>query len=174
MGKEKQRMGLLRKIDFWLSLLIIFVTVVLAIGRVLNWYSLGFFVGPFRASHWLVIIGSTYIAVATPAFSILKKRLQARYEALVKFHVIGNLSAVLLVTLHFISQVTRSAANYPQLGNGLALYIVMLLLVVSGFLYRFRIIPHLNIGTNRFVHVGVALSFYILIGIHVLQGLGVL
>ena len=163
----------LRKIDFWLSLLIILVTVSLAIARVLNWYSLGFFIGPFRASHWLVIAGSTYIAIATPTFSILKRRLQARYKALVKFHVIGNLSAVLLVTIHFISQVTRSATNYPQLGTGLALYIIMLLLVASGFLYRFRILPPLSIGTNRFIHVSVALSFYILIGIHVLHGLGV-
>jgi hypothetical protein len=164
---------LLRKIDFLLSLLIVLLTVVLAIGRVLNWYSLGFFIGPFRASHWLVIIGSTYIVTATITFSILKRRLQDRYEALVKFHVIGNLSAVLLVTIHFISQVTRSAANFPQLGTGLALYIVMLLLVVSGFPYRFRFFPRLSIGTNRLLHVGVALSFYILIGIHVLHGLGV-
>ena len=157
-----------------LSLLIIFVTVVLAIGRVLNWYSLGFFVGPFRASHWLVIIGSTYIAVATPTFSILKRRFKARYESLIKFHVIGNLSAVLLVTIHFMNQVTRSASNYPQLGTGLAMYIVMLLLVASGFAYRFRIFPRLNIGTNRSAHVSVALSFYIIIAIHVLHGLGFL
>ena len=166
-------MGLLKKIEFWLSLLIVLVTASLVVGRVLNWYSLGFFVGPFRASHWLVLIGSAYIAIVTPAFSILKRRFQARYESLVKFHVIGNLSAFLLVTIHFTSQVTRSAANYPQLGTGLALYIVMLLLVASGFLYRFRIITRLNLGTNRFVHVGVALSFYILIGIHVLHGLGI-
>ena len=112
----------------------VFVTVVLAIGRVLNWYSLGFFVASFRASHYLVIVGSTYVAVATPAFLILKGRFQARYETLVNYHVIGNLSTVLLVTIHFISQVTRSAANYPRLETGLALYLVMLLLVVSGFL----------------------------------------
>ena len=167
-------MGFLKRFDFWLSVLVVFVTVVLAIGRVLGWYSLGFFVGPFRASHWFVIAGSTYIAIATPAFSISKKRFQARYKALVNFHVFGNLSAVLLVTIHFMSQVTRSTANYPQLGVGLALYVVMLLLVVSGFLYRFRILPRLNIGTNRLVHVGVALSFYILIGIHVLHGIGIL
>ena len=166
------RTGLLRKFDFWLSLLIILVTVVLAVGRVLDWYSLGFFIGPFRASHWLSIIGSSYIAIATPAFSILKNRLKAKYEALVKFHVLGNLSAVLLVTIHFMSQVTRSAP--ARLETGLALYIAMLLLVASGFLYRFRIIPRFNIGTNRLLHVGVALSFYILIGIHVLHGLGIL
>jgi hypothetical protein len=164
----------LKRIDFWLSLLIVLVTAILAIGRVLGWYSLGFFVGSFRASHWLVVIGSAYVAIATPAFSILKRRFQARYEALVKFHAIGNLSAVLLVTIHFTSQVTRSASNYPVLGTGLALYIVMLLLVISGFLYRFRLIPSFSIGTNRLVHVGVALSFYILIGIHVLHGIGIL
>lgn len=172
MVKGLQRMGLLRKIDFWLSLLIVLITIVLAIGRVLGWYSLGFFIGPFRASHWLSIIGSTYIAIATPAFSILKNRLQAKYETFVRFHVIGNLSAVLLVTIHFVSQVTRSAA--PRLETGLALYVVMILLVVSGFLYRFRVIPRFNVGTNRLLHVGVALSFYILIGIHVLHGIGIL
>jgi len=166
------RTGSLRKFDFWLSLLIILVTLVLAVGRVFDWYSLGFFIGPFRASHWLSIIGSSYIAIATPAFSILKNRLKAKYEALVKFHVLGNLSAVLLVTIHFVSQVTRSAP--ARLETGLALYIAMLLLVASGFLYRFRIIPRFNIGTNRLLHVGVALSFYILIGIHVLHGLGIL
>jgi len=165
-------MSLPRKIDFWLSLLIILVTIVLAVGRVLDWYSLGFFIGPFRASHWLSIVGSSYIAIATLSFSILKKRLQAKYETLAKVHVIGNLSAVLLVTIHFVSQVTRSAP--PRLETGLALYIVMLLLVVSGFLYRFRIVPRFNVGTNRLLHVGVALSFYILIGIHVLHGVGIL
>lgn len=165
-------MGLLRKTDFWLSLLILIVTVILAVGRALDWYSLGFFIGPFRASHSLVIIGATYIAIATLAFTILKNRLQAKYETLVKFHVIGNLSAVLLVTIHFVSQVTRSTP--PRLETGLALYVVMILLVASGFLYRFRIIPRFNIITNRLLHVGVALSFYILIGIHVLHGLGIL
>lgn len=166
------RTGLLKKIEFWILLLIILATVILAVGRVLDWYSLGFFVGPFRASHWLVIVGATYIAIATPAFSILKNRLQAKYETLVRLHVIGNLSAVLLVTIHFVSQVTRSAP--ARLETGLALYVVMLLLVVSGFLYRFRIIPRFNVSTNRLLHVGVALSFYILIGIHVLHGLGIL
>jgi hypothetical protein len=169
-----QPMQLLKKIDLGLALVIILLTAFLVVGRVLNWYSLGFFVGPFRASHWLVLIGSAYVAIATPAFSILKKHFQSRYEPLIRFHVFGNLSAFLLVTIHFISQVTRSAASYPRLGTGLALYIVMLLLVTSGFLYRFRIIPRLNLGTNRFVHVGIALSFYILIGIHVLHGLGIL
>lgn len=167
-------MGLPRKNDFWLSLLIILITIILAIGRLLNWYSLGFFIGLFRASHWFVIIGSIYIAIATPIFSILKRHLQTKYEALMRFHVIGNLSAVLLVTIHFTSQVTRPTANYPELGTGLALYVVMLLLVASGFPYRFRIIQPLKTGTNRLVHVGVALSFYLLIGIHVLHGLGVI
>lgn len=167
-------MGLLRRIDFWLSLFLVFITVVLAIGRVLGWYSLGFFVGPFRASHLMSIIGSAYIAAVTFVFSVLKRRFKARYEALVNFHVIGNLSAVLLVTIHFVSQVTRASSNYPELGVGLALYIVMVLLVVSGFSYRFRFIPRLNISTNRLMHVGVALSFYILIGIHILHGIGIL
>lgn len=167
-----QPMQLSKKIDLWIALLIILLTGVLVVGRVLNWYSLGFFVGPFRASHWLVLIGSAYVAIATPAFSILKKRFQSKYEPLVRFHVFGNLSAFLLVTIHFTSQVTRSAV--PRLETGLALYIVMLLLVASGFLYRFRIIARFNLSTNRFVHAGVALSFYILIGIHVLHGLGIL
>lgn len=164
-------MVLLKKVEFSLALLLILLSAVLAVGRALNWYSLGFFVGSFRASHWLVLIGSTYIAIATLAFSILKKHFNSKYESLTRIHVFGNLSAFLLVTIHFTSQLTMSVA--PRLETGLALYIVMLLLVASGFLYRFRIITRLSLGTNRFVHVGVALSFYILIGIHVLHGLGI-
>jgi len=172
--REGLKMRLLRRVDFGLFLAIVLAAIVLAIVRVLGWYSLGFFVGPFRASHWLSIIGSTYIAIATPAFSIPKRRYLSKYEVLVNFHVIGNLSAVLLVTVHFISQLTRSASNYPQLGTGLALYIVMLLLVGSGFLYRFRVLPRFSVSMNRLVHVSVAMSFYILIGIHALHGVGIL
>ena len=164
----------LKNFELWLLLLIILLTVFFVIGRILNWYSFGFFVGPLRLSHWLVLVGSLYVAFATPAFAISKRRFPKRYDALAGFHTIGNLSAFLLVSIHFTSQVTRPAASYPELGEGLALYIVMLLLVASGFLYRFQIIPRLKPSINRFVHVSVALSFYIIIGIHILHGLGIL
>ena len=167
-------MHLLKRADFWVSMIIVLITAALAIGKVLKWYSLSFFVGPFRANHWLVLVGATYIIIATPLFSIAKRHFQTKYEDLVKLHFIGNLSAFLLVTIHFASQLTRPVTNYPNLGTGLALYIVMMLLVVSGFFYRFQFVPRLSLNTNRLIHVGIALSFYILIGIHILHGLGIL
>src|SRR3990170_213088 len=39
---------------------------------------------------------------------------------------------------------------------------------------RFQVIPRLEASINRFMHVSVTLSFYILIVIHVLHGLEVL
>jgi hypothetical protein len=95
-------------------------------------------------------------------------------KALLRIHVYGNLLAFLLISIHFASQIARPAEFFPDLGTGLALYVVMLLLTTTGFLQRFRIMPGLKLQSNRFFHVSVAVSFYILIGIHILHGVGII
>jgi hypothetical protein len=166
-------MGPSKNLDFWLSSLIIFVTVYFMVVIYLHWYNLGFFFGPFRLNHWLVWIGSLFIAFAVPAFALSKRRYPTKTKSLLRFHVFGNLLAFLLISLHFASQIGRPAAFFPELGTGLALYVVMLLLTVTGFSHRFRTITRPKPQTTRFLHVSVALSFYIIIGIHILHGLGV-
>jgi hypothetical protein len=88
--------------------------------------------------------------------------------------VFGNLSAFILVSIHFSSQISRPAAFYPDLGTGLALFVSMILLVATGFSQRFGIVKNVKPQTNRVIHVGLALSFYIVIGIHILHGIGFL
>ena len=112
------------------------------------------------------------MAFAVLLFSTFKRRAPLKMKALLRIHVYGNLLAFLLISIHFASQISRP--TLPDLGTGLALYIVMLLLTATGFLQRFRIVPGLKLQSNRFLHVSVAISFYILIGMHILHGVGII
>lgn len=85
-----------------------------------------------------------------------------------------NLISFLLISLHFAGQIGRPASFYPELGTGLALYIAMILQVLTGLFYRFGEKRFLKPMTNRFLHIGLALVFYIVIIVHVLHGLGVI
>ena len=107
-----------------------------------------------------------------PIISMLKRRYLSKFVALFRVHVFGNLLAFLLISVHFAGQISRPAEFYPDLGTGLALYIIMLLLVATGFTHRFQLISRIKSQTRKFVHVGLSFSFYIIIGIHILHGLG--
>jgi hypothetical protein len=165
-------MKFLRNVEFWAALSIIIATIVLMIADRLQWIHFGFFVGPFRVNHWFVWIGTLYVAFAVPIIAVSKKRFPSKFLTLFRLHVFGNLLAFLLISLHFSGQIDRPAAFYPDLGTGLALYIIMILLVATGFTHRFQLIPQIKSQTRRFVHIGLSFSFYIIIGIHILHGLG--
>ena len=167
-------MTVLRSVEFWAALSIIVATVVLMVADTLQWVHFGFFVGPFRANHWFVLIGSLYIAFIVPVIAVAKQRFPGRFLSLFRLHVFGNLLAFLLISLHFAGQINRPAAFYPDLGTGLALYIVMILLVATGFTHRFQLLPQIKSQTRKFVHVGLSFSFYIIIIIHMLHGFGLL
>jgi hypothetical protein len=165
-------MKILRSLEFWVALSLIIATVCLMVADKLGWIHLGFFIGPFRANHWFVWIGTLYIAFTVPIIAMLKRRYRSKFLALFRVHVFGNLLAFLLVSLHFMGQINRPTEFYPDLGTGLTLYISMLLLVATGFTHRFRLIPQIKSQTRKFVHVGLSFSFYMIIGIHILHGLG--
>jgi hypothetical protein len=164
-------MEILKNKEFWVGLSVIVAAVCLMIMVNLRWIRFVDSIGPFRVMHWFVWIGTLYIAFVVPTITILKKRLPSRYMTLFRVHVFGNLLAFVLVSLHFASQISRSPTAYPQLGTGLALYIIMSLLVATGFTHRFQLIPQIKSQTRKFVHVGLAFSFYSIIGIHILHGL---
>ena len=164
----------LKQIEFWAALSIIVATVVLMILDRQRVFFIGYYVGPFRLSHWLVWIGTLYIAFIVPTIAFLKKRHPKRYMPLLRIHVFGNLIAFLLISLHFLAQISRPTAVFPQLGTGLALYIDMVLLVGTGFTHRFELIPQIKSQTRKFIHVGLTYSFYIIIVIHILHGLNVI
>src|SRR4030065_1332040 len=127
--------------DFWAAPALLIATVIVMLVVILHWVRIGFLVGPFRLSHWFVWIGTIYVALAVPIIAILKKRHPQRYGTLFRTHVLGNLLAFMLISLHFASQISRSAESYPKLGTGLVLYIAMVLLVGTGFLQRFKLTP---------------------------------
>jgi len=134
----------------------------------------GFFVGPFRLNHWFVWIGTVYVALAVPVIAVLKRKRPNTYKTLIRVHVFGNLLAFLLISIHFAGQIGRPAAFYPDLGTGLVLYIAMIILVGTGVLQRFHLVPSIKPQTYRFLHISSAVTFYLVIGVHILHGLGIL
>jgi hypothetical protein len=153
---------------------ILTATVFLVTVDVLGLVSFGFFVGPFRLNHWFVLIGTLYVYFAVPAISILKRRHPNNARALLRLHMFGNLFAFALISIHFVSQISRTVEHYPNLGTGLALYIALILLVGTGISQRFHLILKIQPQTYRFLHTGSAVTFYLIIVIHVLHGLGIL
>jgi hypothetical protein len=139
-----------------------------------RWFSLAYTIGPFRAIHYLAFAGTLYIAISVPIIAYLKRRYPQKREGLTRTHMFMNLFAFLLISLHFAGQIGRPPNFYPELGTGLALYIAMALQVFTGLAFRFNEKRPLKPVTNRFLHIGLALVFYIVIIIHVLHGIGII
>ena len=167
-------MNNLKSIEFWAALSIIIATVLLMAAVFLHWIRLSAPFGPFRLNHWMVWIGTLYVAFAVPIIAISKRRYPRKFLSLVRIHMFGNLAAFLLISLHFANQISRPPGSYPDLGTGLALYVVMTLLTATGFVQRFNLAPKIKPQTNRFLHTSLAISFYVVIVIHILHGFGIL
>jgi len=164
-------MGTTTEKAMWIATAIIVITIAAMLAIILNFLRIGFFVGPFRLNHWFVWIGTIYIAFLVPVVARLKKRRPQQYGLLIKTHIFGNLLAFMLISLHFAGQISRPAEVYPDLGTGLVLYAAMVLLVGTGFLQRFRLTPSVKPESYRFLHIGAAIAFYLIIIVHILHGL---
>jgi hypothetical protein len=118
-------------------------------------------------THWIGWTGALYIALTTPVLPIIKRKKIEHLKTILNVHMIGNLLAVLLVSIHFAHQITRPIAFYPELGTGTVLYTTMILLVATGML--------LNLGVAkffkqwRFLHPAFALTFYMVIVMLIIQ-----
>jgi hypothetical protein len=164
----------IRNWEFWLSAIAVLLTIFLMIAYYNRWFSFAERVGPFRIIHYVAFAGTLYIAFGVILFAVLKRRSPGKYNILLKTHALGNLFAFLLISLHFAGQVGRPANSYPDFGTGLALYIGMVALVVTGLALRFRLVRSFSPATNRFVHAGLAFAFYLIIVIHILHGLNII
>ncbi len=160
--------------ELWLSAIIIILAVFLMFAYYNRWFSFADRIGPFRIIHYIAFAGTLYIAFMVILFAVLKRRYPNKYKVLLRTHTLGNLLAFLLISLHFAGQVGRPANFYPTLGTGLALYMAMVSLVSTGLAFRFRLFRRFSPGTNRFVHTGLAFSFYIIIFVHILHGLNII
>ena len=160
--------------EFWLATIVILITIALAIIVYLRFFNLNFFVGPYRLTHWFVWIGTFFIAIYSPIYYAVKRKYPGRIRSLLRVHVFGNLFSFMLITIHFAQQISRPAAFFPDLSTGLVLYIVMPILVATGYLHRFQVFKNMKPHTNRFLHVSLTLAFYITILVHVLQGINII
>jgi len=162
---------------FWSALMIILIAVFLLVAVYFKWLSVSFFVGPLRFGHWLGVLGTLFIAFLTPAYYILKRRYPKRLKAMLNVHIFGNLFSFMFISVHFAQQISRPPQFYPDLGTGVILYVTMLLLVSTGFLHRFRLLEGRGIyppHRNRFLHLSITLTFYLVIVFHSLRNLGLI
>ena len=160
--------------EFWFSAIAIVLTVFLMIAYFNRWFTFAARIGPFRIIHYVAFAGTLYIAFGVILFAFLRRRNPSKYNMLLRAHTLGNLSAFLLISLHFAGQIGRPANFYPNLGTGLALYIGMVALIVTGLALRFSIFRNFSPTTNRSVHAGLAFGFYLIIGVHILHGLNII
>jgi hypothetical protein len=164
----------IRNVEFWFSAIIIILTVFLMFAYYNHWFSFAARVGPFRIIHYIAFAGALYIAFGVILFAALKRRYPNKYKVLLRTHALGNIFAFLLISLHFAGQLGRPADFFPSLGEGLALYIAMVLLVGTGMAFRFRPFRSLTLARSRFLHTGLSFVFYTVIFIHILHGLNII
>ncbi len=167
MRLEKSR---LRNASLWLALLIIAVTVILMVAVYFRFFRLHVLIGEFNIHHWFSWTGTLFIAFFTPAYYFLKRRYPQKVKNLLMAHVFGSLLSVMFVSIHFIQEMTRPPQSFPELGTGIVLYPAMILLTLTGFSLRFHAAKNLT-RYWRFIHTSVAVSFYLIILVHVLHGL---
>ena len=172
-------MNLLKNKTFLAASALLIITFFIIVFILIDWIDTGFFVGPFRFSHWMVLIGTFFVAIYTPMFYFLKRRYAKRLKCLLNIHVFGFLVSFLFISIHFAGQMGRPQQFYPELGEGIALFVIMVLLVATGFIHRFQIIPkkagkYYKPHFNRYYHVSITTAFYIVIIVHILVNVGII
>jgi hypothetical protein len=159
--------------SFLLAMVILLASLYFSLATTFRWLDIRFRIGPYFVTHWLSWIGTLFIAVYTPLYYIVKRSRPEILNYLIPIHMFGNLVSFMFISMHFFQQITRPPQFYPDLGTGVALYLVMVILVSSGFLHRFQLLRSSVPHQNRFLHVSITSAFYIVIGIHILQGIGI-
>lgn len=158
-----------RNSEFWLSLLFLLLTIILSIVAFIRWYDLSFFVGSLFFVHWIGLTATIFIAFLVPIYYVLKRKRPQKIKTLLKIHIFGNLFAFLLVSIHF-AQNTGRLIQFPRFEDGFVLFLVLSIIVVTGMLERFG--TGLNfVRYTRYVHRYTMVLLYLIMIIHVLQGL---
>jgi hypothetical protein len=162
-----------RNSEFWMSLLILLTTFIFSVWAFVNWYSLSFFVDGLFFVHWLSIAATAFIAALVPVYYVLKRKRPKTTETLLKIHVFGNLSAFLLISIHFAQNTGRLAGFFPRLEDGLVLFLILSIIVATGMLERFGAKLKL-VKYTKFVHRYAVAVFYLVLIVHVLQDLPII
>ena len=149
------------------------VLIFVAVGTYMSLWDLHFEIGPFFSHHWLSIIGGTYLLIFIVVYAYMKRYTTVNRGTLLKVHVFGNLLAVIVISVHFALQMSRPAEFAPDLGTGLATYLILVVIVATGFMMRFGLLTQKR-ELWRLFHVGLNLSLFIVLVIHALKNFGIL
>ena len=155
-----------RYLSIWLSFAALTVGLVLAVLSYLGLIPLGYKLGPYWLNHWLGWLSMGFIIIYVPIFIILKKRKPKIYQKLMKVHEIGFIVAFMLVSLHIGAQIRRVFP--PEIGTGIAAYVSLLILVVTGIMRKNQILAT-RMATLRLVHLSMVVSFFLVIVFHVIR-----
>ena len=160
------------KTSFYVSLILIFVTVFMMFAVFFDWIQLHVSIGPYYIHHWLSWTGTVFVAVFTPIYYWMKRNKPGSLKNLLRIHIFGNLLSFMFVSIHFTQQISRPAQFYPHLGTGIVLYPTMLLLVATGFVTRF--LSYKNKSNLLIIHRAVTFTFYLVIIVHILHGIEII
>jgi hypothetical protein len=156
--------------EFWLITIILLLTIHIATAESLGRLNFNISIFSTRITHFLSIIGSAFVVLYTPLYYYLKRRNPHITKTLLKLHIFGNTISCTFVTIHFVARLIRL-----PLGLGVLSYLFMLLLFLSGYTFRYGVLKPLNIfiknipHNNRYLHVSLTASFYIVFLFHLLQ-----
>jgi hypothetical protein len=141
--------------EFWVVTLIFLLTIHIATAESLERININYSLFSTRLTHLLSIIGSSFVAFYTPLY---------------KLHVYGNSISCMFVSIHVVARLIRL-----PLGLGVLSYLFMLLLVLSGYAFRYGVLRPLKLfikdipHNNRYIHVSLTASFYIVYLFHLLK-----
>ena len=164
----------MRKLIFVTACLIVIITVIIEAMIFLRVTRLPFIqltvLGATHSlTHWVGWIGTLYIAFTAPLLPVIKRKASRHYKAMLNIHIIGNLLAVLLISVHFAQQLTRPATAYPVFGTGMVLYPTMILLVATGLVLTSGALGK-YFRQLHFLHSALVLTFYLVIVMHIIHG----
>ena len=168
-----QKDKIIRNTSFWIALFIVVIGILIITATFLRWFRLSGELWGESIHHWFSYTGTGFIAIYLPIYSILKRRCPNCMKTLLPIHVFGNLLAFTFISIHFSHHLTRPPNAYPDLGTGIALFASVVILIITGFVLRFHLAAK-GWKSWRWVHTGIMLSFYLIIVLHVLHGLGVI
>jgi hypothetical protein len=155
-----------RNMQIFLSFTAVAVGLVLALLSYLGLIPLGYKLGPYWLNHWFGWFSMGLIIIYVPIFVIFKKRNPKIYRKLIKVHEVGFVIAFILVSPHIGSQIRRVFP--PEIGTGIAAYVSLLALVVTGIMRKNHILAT-RMSTLRFIHMSMAVSFFLVIVFHVIR-----
>ena len=155
-----------RQISKWVAFAALAIGLALAVLSYFGLIPLGYKFGPFWLNHWIGWLAFGFIIIYVPIFIVLKNRNIKIYGKLIRIHQVGFIVAFMLVSMHMGTQVRRVVP--PEIGTGIAAYSSLLVLVVTGIMQRHQMLTA-RIGTLRFVHLSMVVSFFLVIVFHIIR-----